>query len=492
MYHIIYDFETSGRSARFDQILQAGLVCYNEDLVEINRLNLKSRLNADVIPSIGALKVNKLLISDLLTEKDSHYNLMKKLNNFLITYKPSIFLGYNSINFDEEFLRQAMWEFFKFPYITSTNSNKRGDIFNLATMTHSFDPKAINVDKNEEGKMSFKLESLASVNNFKIENAHEAISDVIATKKILEVIKNNSPKIFKEFFENTDTKSLSEKIKRNDFFTLYGYYFNKHYVYLSSYLIDHPVYSNYLFAFDLKFDPDDVLCLDFESLKDLYYSKKLNSKPFNCFKKIKLNKQPSILDKDYSINRHPYYDIGIEELLIRKEKINDEEFKRKFIKLIESEAESFENYHNFEEETIYSKGIVFKDKIIMEDFEKIKWEEKWEFATKFKDTRLQFFAARHIYRNFPEFLPLKVFNRVHQKISERVNSMNKENFTTLPSAMEEADNLSYEIENNNSSDFVKKQLKQYNIYINFLYDYYNDKNAKPIKFDQSLSLKLFN
>ena len=48
MYHIIYDFETSGRSARFDQILQAGLVCYNEDLVEINRLNWKILLKLPI------------------------------------------------------------------------------------------------------------------------------------------------------------------------------------------------------------------------------------------------------------------------------------------------------------------------------------------------------------------------------------------------------------------------------------------------------------
>ena len=27
-------------------------------------------------------------------------------------------------------------------------------------------------------------------------------------------------------------------------------------------------------------------------------------------------------------------------------------------------------------------------------FDKIAWEEKWNFATKFKDPRLQFFAAR--------------------------------------------------------------------------------------------------
>ena len=41
MYYIIYDFETTGRSPRFDQILQAGLICYDENLKEVKRLNDK-------------------------------------------------------------------------------------------------------------------------------------------------------------------------------------------------------------------------------------------------------------------------------------------------------------------------------------------------------------------------------------------------------------------------------------------------------------------
>ena len=33
---IIYDFETSGRSPRFDQILQAGIIIYDENLRQVN------------------------------------------------------------------------------------------------------------------------------------------------------------------------------------------------------------------------------------------------------------------------------------------------------------------------------------------------------------------------------------------------------------------------------------------------------------------------
>ena len=66
--YIVYDFETSGRKARFDQILQAGIIVYNESFQKLEEINLKSRLNPDTVPSINALRVNRLLISDILCE----------------------------------------------------------------------------------------------------------------------------------------------------------------------------------------------------------------------------------------------------------------------------------------------------------------------------------------------------------------------------------------------------------------------------------------
>ena len=490
MNYIIYDFETTGREARFDQILQAGFICYDKKLKEINRINLKSRLNPDTIPSLGALRVNKLLLSDLLEEEKSSYLMMRDLNNFLKENTPGIFLGYNSIFFDEEFLRQAFWENFNFPYLTSTGKNLRGDVYNLATMTHAFDKNAFNVDINENGKMIFKLESLSKINNFHINNAHEAIADVEATKKIFEIIRNNSTKLFSNFMENTNLINISKKIKENNFFTIYGYY-GFHNIFLATLLGEHPVYNNNYLAYDLRYDPKEIINLDCRSLSDIYYTGKLNGKKFKCFRKLKLNKQPAILDFKYAMSFKPYDKIEIEELQKRKNIIESSEIKKNMNKIQVTEAENYDSFPEYEEQTIYSENLNFQDKSIMENFHKENWEDKWKFASKFKDPRLQFFAAKHLYRNYPEFLPKNIFRRVHEKFSERFNSINEKKFTTLPSAMEEADNLSIEMEENNINDFEKEQLEQYNIYINFLNSYYNDPNPEIIRFDKNLSKKLF-
>ncbi len=486
--YIVYDFETSGRNARFDQILQAGIIIYNENFQAQKKLNLKSRINPDIVPSINALRVNKLKISDILSEPESYYEMTLKMHNFLSNFQNSFFVGFNSINFDEEFFRQTLWEHFNFPYLTNTKGNSRLDVLNFVTMVHAFRKNSINVEKNDDGKITFKLESLAKVNSFASKNAHEAIADVETTMKLLEILLRKNSDMFKVFIDNSYPTKLEKKIIEDDVFTLHNYMFNSHRIYLVKYLLKHPVYKNQIIGFDLKYDSSEITKLELNELHEVFKNK-------SYFRKIKLNKQPSILDKSFSINHSPYCDFTDEEIRLKCSQLENIEFVRKLEKILERESIDFTENQSQElkkeEETIYSNKINYNDSIIMNRFHDEAWDKKWIFAEKFKDQRLRFFAARHIFRNFPEELPKKIFNFLHQKISERLCSLNKEDFITIPAAMEEADSLSLEIEENDLGNDLKEQIDQYNIYINFLNDYYSNRNPQPIKFDSDLSKSFF-
>ena len=488
MKYIIYDFETSGRSARFDQILQAGIIVYDNNFLCLDKLNLKSRLNSDIIPSFGALKVNKLKIKDLLCQEKTYYEMILEINKFLNRFEQCFFLGFNSIHFDEEFFRQALWEHFIFPYKTNTQGNRRGDILNLVTMVHAFRKKNINVKKNEKGKFTFKLESLAEENSFKNLNSHEAIADVEATMKLMNLLCKKNKDFFNLFFQNSDARNVEKKIKENRLFTYHNYLFNVHRIYLVKFLMKHPVYKNQIIGFDLKYDCSQIINYSLSEIKEIYKTK-------SFFRKIKINKQPTILPEMYSRKVEPYNSFSEEEIQLKIKQLQNPVFLNNLKTLLELESidkiDEGSQEQKLEEETIYSQNLSHIDSSIMKKFHAENWDKKWKFAEKFVDNRLRFFAAKHIYRNCPSELPQKIFLHFHQKISERINSESKESFMTLQEAYQELKKNSMDAKNQNLPKDIRIQLDEYNIYINFLNDYYNNSNPKPLRFDKTLSKELF-
>ena len=135
-------------------------------------------------------------MAEVLSEELTFYDMTNKIRQFLSKYKDCFFVGFNSINFDEEFLRQLFWEHFYFPYLSNTNGNFRAIFLNLVTMVHAFNSDTFEVQKNDNGKISFKLEKLAKANNFDTSNSHEAIADVEVTLRLMELIAKKNKLFF--------------------------------------------------------------------------------------------------------------------------------------------------------------------------------------------------------------------------------------------------------------------------------------------------------
>ncbi|MFX4941219.1 hypothetical protein ABTC18_19915, partial [Acinetobacter baumannii] len=81
------------------------------DLVETHRFETKSRLMPHIVPSPQALHVTGHTLDDVnAPSRQSHYSMICEVANTLASWCPAAFLGYNSIRFDEEFLRQAFYQ----------------------------------------------------------------------------------------------------------------------------------------------------------------------------------------------------------------------------------------------------------------------------------------------------------------------------------------------------------------------------------------------
>ncbi len=110
MNYAFYDFETTGRSGTWDQIIQVGAVLVNAEFQELDRFEAKCSLRPGLVPEPGALLVNKTTPDMLRKTNLSHYGLVNQMLQTFKKWTPSIFIGYNSIGFDEEFLRKTLFK----------------------------------------------------------------------------------------------------------------------------------------------------------------------------------------------------------------------------------------------------------------------------------------------------------------------------------------------------------------------------------------------
>jgi exodeoxyribonuclease-1 len=181
MSFTFYDTETTGTSDAFDQILQFAAIHTDDELNEVDRFEVRSRLLPYVIPSPGAMRVTGLTIEQLLDETHpSHYDMVCEIQRRLSGRCPSTFVGFNSLRFDEAFLRQAFFQCLHPPYLTNTGSSKRGDALHLVRAAAFLHPEALRIPLNAKGRPSFKLEAIVPANGLNHANAHDALADVEA------------------------------------------------------------------------------------------------------------------------------------------------------------------------------------------------------------------------------------------------------------------------------------------------------------------------
>ena len=106
MQFIFYDTETTGTDTTFDQILQFAAILTDADLTELDRFETRCRLLPHVIPAPGALLATRVTPA-MLTNPNlpSHYQAMRQIADKLNEWSPAIFIGYNTLAFDEPLLR---------------------------------------------------------------------------------------------------------------------------------------------------------------------------------------------------------------------------------------------------------------------------------------------------------------------------------------------------------------------------------------------------
>ena len=461
MNYIFYDLETTGRSSAWDQIIQVAAVLTDQNLNIKEKYEEKCRINSFCIPNPEAILVNKISIRTLLSTNLSHYQLMINLKRKFMEWSPAIFIGYNSIKFDEEFLRNSFFKNLLDPYITIKEKNFRFDLLDAVRTTNHLHPEKIKSLVSEKGNPILKLEKIAPLNGISDFTAHDALGDTIATIGLAKIIKKKLPIIWREIEKSKKKDYLLSFIKNSPFCYVESI-FGRIKLFTLSFIGEHPYYK-WAICIDLNKDPIPAINLD-----DKEFKKYLEQTP-KIIKNIKLNKSPLLIPHDYPSTFYTNNSLNEKKIIERYDFIqNNPLFKKRIIDYYERKASVDITEYNqseiFAEESIYKKFTSQKDNLLMQEFHSSKWENRNDIKNKFKDERLVYFANMLMYNEKPECLDKETIKSIKKNLCNRLLSQNKEKWLTLYDAYKKIDDLREKCDN--EDDYISMQsLNEINKYL---------------------------
>ncbi len=441
---VIYDTETTN-STIWGSIIEVGAVVVDKNLKEIGKLNIRGRMPEGEVPSAKALLVNSTSI-DLLTKGNySHYDFLGAVENFFSKCAPAMFMGWSNLNFDRRMFHFNFFKGNRYPYATHSSPNSEHDGLHIARAAQTLNSETLKTELTEAGNPSLALESLSRMQGFDTSASHTAYVDAQNSLKVLRIIKDKHKENWETFLKTSTKTSVETFLKNEGIYSIFENVKGRNMMYLTSTLHPnhcfHPSYTSWGYVWDLRRDPEPLLNLKVNQLRDIF--KKHSPKPLRV---LKTNKAPVILDKEFALKQKPYSDLDLETIKRRAQMVRNNENFCKNIQIINREAaEEKEQTKTQEdllpEETLYRKFIPNKDTALFKTWHSSSWEDKLRLLDQFTDKRCSWFGQKIIYQEAPQILPPDLYKNIKSEIARRILSKNKEKWQTINMAYNEIDYL---------------------------------------------------
>ncbi|HEV2402578.1 MAG TPA: exodeoxyribonuclease I [Candidatus Saccharimonadales bacterium] len=252
-----YDLETSGINPRESRIMQFAGQRTDMNLRLIGEpINVLIRLTEDVLPDPDAVLLTGITPQQTLREGITEAEFLK-LFSHTIALPGTVFVGYNSIRFDDEFMRFLHYRNFYDPYTWQwQDSRSRWDLLNVVRMLRALRPAGITWPVGKEGKATNRLELLTAHNKLKHTAAHDALSDVQACIALARLIRRYQPKLFDYLLTMRDKKQVLALVGSGQPFVYTSGGYPGDYLHTSvASIIGEGVDGQGLLAYDLRYDP---------------------------------------------------------------------------------------------------------------------------------------------------------------------------------------------------------------------------------------------
>ncbi len=183
---LFYDIETTGLNYAFDQVLQFAAIRTDTTLKELERHKIKVQPRPDVICSPGALLTHGISIADA-RGGTCEFEATQEIHHLMNT-PGTISLGYNTLGFDDEFLRFAFYRNLLPPYTHQyQNGCGRADLYPITAVYWLYKNQVLNWPE-VDNTPTLQLAHLNEANQLAKGRAHDALVDVDATVQLARIL----------------------------------------------------------------------------------------------------------------------------------------------------------------------------------------------------------------------------------------------------------------------------------------------------------------
>ena len=267
-----HDYETWGTDPSVDRPAQFAGVRTDEELNIVGEpLRLYCRPAPDILPHPEACLVTGIAPQKAMNEGLPEAEFIARIHQELAA-PGTCGVGYNSIRFDDEVTRYALFRNFFDPYEREwANGNGRWDIIDMVRLCYALRPEGIEWPVMD-GRVSFRLELLTAANGIAHQAAHDAYSDVEATIQLARLIKARQPALYDYVLQHrpkNKTAGLIDLLNRKPLLHISSKFSSDNgCAALVMPLAMHPVNKNAVIVYNLAADPTDLIALDAEQIME--------------------------------------------------------------------------------------------------------------------------------------------------------------------------------------------------------------------------------
>jgi len=378
--------------------------------------NLLVELTDDTLPSPGAVMVTGITPMATRTDGISEREFCRFLSEEVALPDTTI-MGYNSVRFDDEFIRNALWRNFYDPYAWQWREGRsRWDLLDVVRMTRALRPEGIRWPVTEEGKPTNRLELITKENKIAHEHAHDALSDVEALISVTKLIKEKQPQLFEFLYKMREKDAVCKLVnlqKSMPFVYSSGRYGAEHNFTTVAYPIA-DASKGQILVYDLRYNLDELMKQEAEARKvgkidpdkPWRERKPWEREYFPIVKKLQYNHCPAVAPLGVLEKEDGWQKIGLSQkqiednLAILKQ---HPEFARRMATLAKRKYPTERDV----EQQIYDQFPSKADTNICALVRANDEEDLAKFRAKFEDQRLNELLIHYKGRNFPAILDEK-------------------------------------------------------------------------------------